>query len=131
MNGYLHTLTHAQPTAHSVSLKDGIDTHLLSRGEGTTFEIDVSQSLPNVEEEEAFDKEEVYKHLNSNCVGVEGDSASDSEDAMVSRKIASCSSWALSPGTEVHREVRIIHTKIPQLLFFYIQPVTFFLIASN
>ena len=101
---YLHTLTHIQPTTHSVSLKDGIDTHLLSRGEGTTFEIDVSQSLPNVEEGEAFDKEEVYKHLNSNCIGVEGDSASDSEDAMVSRKIASCSSWALSPGTEVHAQ---------------------------
>ena len=49
----------------------------------TTFEIDVSQSLPYVEEEEVFDKEEVYKHLNSNCIGLEGDSASDSEDAMV------------------------------------------------
>ena len=73
-----------------MSLKDGIDTHLLSRGEGTTFEIDVSQPLPNVEEEEkVFDKEEVYKHLNSNCIGIEGDSASDSEDAMVSKKTVS------------------------------------------
>ena len=112
---YLHTLTHTQPTAHSVSLKDGIDTHLLSRRERTTFEIDVSQSLPNVEEEEAFDKEEVYKHLNSNCIGLEGDSASDSEDAMVSREIASSSSWALSPRTEVHGEVHIIISKVVQL----------------
>ena len=103
-----------------MSLKDGIDTHLLSRGEGTTFEIDVSQSLPpNVEEEEVFDKEEVYKHLNSNCIGIEGDSASDSEDAMVSRKIASGSSWVLSQGTEVHREVHIIISKVAQLPSFY------------
>lgn len=41
------------------------------------------------EEEEVFDKEEVYKHLNSNCIGIEGDSASDSEDAMVSKKTVS------------------------------------------
>ena len=57
---------------------------LLSRGEGTTFETDVTQPLPNMEEEEVFDKKDIYKHLNPNCIGIEGDSASDSEDAMVS-----------------------------------------------
>ena len=58
---------------------------LLSRGEGTTFEINVTKPLPNMEEGEVFDKEDIYKHLNSNCIGIEGDSASDSEDAMVSK----------------------------------------------
>ena len=38
-----------------------------------------------MEEEEVFNKEDIYKHLNSNCIGIEGDSASDSEDAMVSK----------------------------------------------
>ena len=73
---------------------------------------------------EVFDKEEVHQHLNSNCIGLEGDSASDSEDAMVSREIASSSSWALSPRTEVHGEVCIIISKVVQLPSFYILPVT-------
>ena len=66
------------------------------------------------EEEEAFDKEEIYKDLNSNCIGLEGDSASDSEAA----------SRALSPRTEVYGEVRIIISKVLQLPSFYILPVT-------
>ena len=61
-----------------------------------------------MEEEETFDKDEVYKYLNSNCIALDGDLASDSEDATVSREIASSSSWALSPRTEVHGVVRII-----------------------
>ena len=37
-----------------------------------------------MEEGEVFDRKDIYKHLNPNCIGIEGDSASDSEDAMVS-----------------------------------------------
>jgi len=63
-----------------VPLKDGIDIQQLSRGEGTTFEIDPS---PGEEEEETFDQEGVYEQLNYACTDIGGDSGSESEDAMV------------------------------------------------
>ena len=93
-----------QPNPRRVTLKEGIDLAQLHSGEGTVFELDPSGPLPGggeqkEAEEQEFDREEVLRHLNFDCIDIGGEEEADSDE--VRHNIAVWLCYTLSPITTV------------------------------